>query len=86
MQKIFILKLCDFKKREDAERKTDLINNKLTELAGQVSSITGVAITNNVEGLVLLIKSITKIVDESTMMKGKLMTTTNRFILYYIKS
>jgi len=63
--------------REDAERKTDLINNKLTELAGQVSLITGTTISSSVEGLALLVTKITSIVDEATMLKGKLMTTAN---------
>ena len=65
--------------REEAERKTELINNKLNELANQVTEITGTKIVSSVAGLELLIKKISEIVDESTMIKGKLMTTTEGF-------
>jgi len=61
--------------REESERKRELITNKLTELVNQVSDITGTKIESSVEGLSVLIKKITSIVDESTMIKGKLMTT-----------
>jgi hypothetical protein len=56
-----------------------LINNKLNELANQVTEITGTKIVSSVAGLELLIKKISEIVDESTMIKGKLMTTTEGF-------
>lgn len=60
--------------REEAERKIELINNKLKEVADKVTEITGVEITANVEGLNILISKITSIVDDNTMIKGKLMT------------
>ncbi len=56
-----------------------MINNKLNELANQVTEITGTKIVSSVAGLELLIKKISEIVDESTMIKGKLMTTTEGF-------
>lgn len=63
--------------REDAERKTELMNAKLSELATQVSTITGTHVDSSIEGLSVLITKISSIVDECTMVKGKLMTTTD---------
>ncbi len=60
--------------REEAERKTAAINNKLTELASKVSTITGAKITNDVAGIELLIKKVTEIVDDNTMYRGKMLT------------
>ena len=44
-----------------------------------MTEITGTKIVSSVAGLELLIKKISEIVDESTMIKGKLMTTTEGF-------
>jgi hypothetical protein len=88
--------------REEAERKTETLYNKLNELASKITTITGIQITSNVSGVELLItkvsylikyflprisinkksnmfttkinKKISEIVNESAMMKGKLMT------------
>jgi chromosome segregation ATPase len=62
--------------REEAERKTDMIHNKLNELATLVTTITGVQIQGSATGLDILIQKITDIVNENSMVKGKLMTTT----------
>lgn len=63
--------------REEAERKTDCMNNKLTELATQVSTVTGCTIEASVDGITLLISKISSIVDDNTMIKGKLMSITD---------
>ena len=60
--------------REEAERKAYAINNKLTELASKISTITGAKITNDVAGIDLMIKKVTEIVDDCTMYRGKLLT------------
>lgn len=65
--------------REEAERKTDIIHNKLNELATQVTTITGVQIQGSANGLDILIQKITDIVNENSMIKGKLMTSTEQF-------
>lgn len=62
--------------REEAERKTDMLHNKLNELATQVTTITGIQIQSSTHGLEILIQKITDIVNENSMVKGKLMTTT----------
>lgn len=61
--------------REDAERKTDILHNKLNELATQITTITGIHIQGTVSGLDTLIQKISDIVNENSMVKGKLMTT-----------
>lgn len=65
--------------REEAERRTDALVNKLNELAKKVTSITGVEITSNAAGLELLITKIEEIVNENSMVKGKLVTTSDQF-------
>ncbi|CAF0745813.1 unnamed protein product [Brachionus calyciflorus] len=65
--------------REEAERRTEALVNKLNELASKVTSITGVEITSNVAGLELLITKIGDIVNENSMVKGKLVTTTEQY-------
>jgi chromosome segregation ATPase len=61
--------------REEAERKTDILHNKLNELATQITTITGIQIQGTVTGLDTLIQKISDIVNENSMVKGKLMTT-----------
>lgn len=61
--------------REEAERKTETLYNKLNELASKITTITGIQITTNVSGVDILITKISDIVNESSMLKGKLMTT-----------
>jgi hypothetical protein len=62
--------------REEAERKVQTIASKLNELAINITTITGVEITSNVDGIETLIKKFNDIVTESNTLKGKLMTTT----------
>jgi hypothetical protein len=45
--------------REEAERKTEAINNRLNDLANKVTTITGTSITGNTGGLDLLITKVT---------------------------
>lgn len=44
--------------REDAERKTEALINKLNELATQITTITGITITSNAAGLELIISKV----------------------------
>lgn len=44
--------------REEAERKTETLYNKLNELASKITSITGIQITSNVSGVELLITKV----------------------------
>jgi chromosome segregation ATPase len=64
--------------REEAERKTEMITNKLTELAVAVTSSTGVAITGSISGLDALIQKFADILNETNVLKGKLMTVTEQ--------
>jgi hypothetical protein len=61
--------------REEAERKTESLYNKLSELTSKVTTITGVTISSNITGLDLLIAKINEIMNENSMVKGKLLTT-----------
>lgn len=62
--------------REEAERKMDTLNNKLSELTTTITTITGITITSNIAGLDVLITKVNEIVNENSMLKGKLVTTT----------
>ena len=63
--------------REEAERKTEIMNNKFTELTTKVTSITGVSLSGSQTfNLDTLIQKITDVINENSMIKGKLMTTT----------
>lgn len=64
--------------REEAERKTELIHNKLNELALKVTTITGTDIPNTAAGLDVLISKINDFVNENSNLKGRLVTTTDK--------
>ena len=61
--------------REESERYRDILNNKLTDLSTQITTITGVKITANAAGLDIIITKIKDIVNENSMLKGKLVTS-----------
>jgi chromosome segregation ATPase len=65
--------------REEAERRTEMITNKLSELAVLVSSATGIEIPGSLSGLDLLIQKITLIVNDTNQIKGRLMTVTEQY-------
>ena len=44
--------------REEAERKTETLYNKLNELASKITTITGIQITTNVSGVEILITKV----------------------------
>ena len=63
--------------REESERYRDILNNKLTDLAGKITKITGVKINANAAGLDTIIAKINDIVNENSMLKGRLVTTSD---------
>lgn len=44
--------------REEAERKCETLYNKLNELAGKITTITGIQITSDVTGVEILINKV----------------------------
>lgn len=48
--------------REEAERKTETLYNKLNELASKITTITGIQITSNVSGVELLITKVSYLI------------------------
>jgi chromosome segregation ATPase len=65
--------------REEAERKTDSVNNKLIELSTKITTITGFEINPCVDSLDILVCKINEISDENSMLKGRLMTMSEKF-------
>lgn len=63
--------------REEAERRTETLTNKLNELAVKITTATGVSITGTTTGLDILVTKMTEIINENSMLKGKLVTTTD---------
>lgn len=61
--------------REEAERRTETLINKLNELSSKISTATGITITSNASGLDTLLTKITDVINENSMLKGKLVTT-----------